>query len=73
MLASERQKRRPTRHNMSTDIARHHDLDMSSPFTSGSMNNLAPAQFHGMYVRNPIRNQYRKFMKVKSAYQKRRS
>jgi hypothetical protein len=37
------------------------------------MNNLASAQFHGMYVRNPIRNQYRQFMRVKSAYQKRRS
>lgn len=58
---------------MSTYMARHHGLDVSSPFTSGPTNNLAPAQFHGMYVRNPIRSTYRKFMKIKSPYQKRRT
>jgi hypothetical protein len=69
MRSEASQRRRPTRHNIVTYSGTHRADDVSSPFTSG-MINLAPAQFHGMYVRNPARNQYRRFMRAKSPYRR---
>jgi hypothetical protein len=55
-----------------TSSAAHRSDDFASPFTAGSSNNLSPEQFHGMYVRNQQRNQYRSFMRAKSPYRRSR-
>ena len=47
--------------------ASHRADDTSSPFTSGAIN-LSAAQFGSQYVRNPVRNQYRRFMRAKTPY-----
>ena len=62
-------RRQPTRHHIETFAASHRSADFSSPYTSG-LNNLAPAQFQSQYVRNPLRNQYRNFMRVKTPYKR---
>jgi hypothetical protein len=49
--------------------AAHQAKGFSNPYTAGPIN-LSAAQFGSQYVRNPLRNQYRRFMQVKSPYRK---
>jgi len=70
MRSEASQRRLPVRHHVMVSAAAHRADDLSSPFTAGMSNNLAPAQFHGMYVRNPARNQYQRFMRSKSPYRR---
>jgi hypothetical protein len=62
-------RRQSTRHHVEMYSAAHRSKDFSSPWTAGKIN-LAPAQFKSQYIRNPSRNQYRNFMRVKSPYKK---
>jgi hypothetical protein len=65
-------RRQPPRHHIETHAASHRAPDFSSPYTAGPIN-LAPAQFKDVYQHNnPIRNQYRKFMRVKTPYSRAR-
>ena len=62
-------RRQSTRHHIEMYAGAHRAKDFSSPWTAGKIN-LSPAQFKSQYVRNPLRNQYRNFMRVKSPYKK---
>jgi hypothetical protein len=68
-IAQSRGRRQPTRHHVQLSSAAHQIKGFSSPYTAGPIN-LASAQFGSQYVRNPSRNQYRRFMRVKSPYSK---
>jgi hypothetical protein len=70
LMRSESSARRQSmRHHIQTSAGAHRAADFSSPFTAGKIN-LSPAQFTGMYVRNPLRNVYNRFMRAKSPYRK---
>ena len=61
-----RPRRRPTRHNITVSAASHDTQPVNDPFPP-----ISSAQFPHLYQRNPIRNQYRRFMRQKSIYQQR--
>jgi hypothetical protein len=44
----------------------HKPPEVNDPFPP-----LSSYQFPALYIRNPIKNQYRKYMKIKSPYQNR--
>jgi hypothetical protein len=61
-----RPRRQPPRHHVETSASahepRHHPMD---PFPS-----LSSKQFPAQYQRDPVKNQYRRFMRAKQAYKK---
>ena len=61
-----RPRRRPSRHNITVSAANTSTLPTTDPFGP-----ISSKQFPAFYQRNPIRNQYRKFMRQKSIYQQR--
>jgi hypothetical protein len=61
-----RPRRRPSRHNITISSATHSTLPVNDPFPP-----LSSKQFPAMYVRNPIKNVYRSYMRSKSIYQQR--
>ena len=56
-----RPRRQPGRHHIETFAASHQIKAVDDPFAP-----LSSKQFPALYVRNPIRNQYRRFMRAKS-------
>lgn len=60
-----RPRRQVTHHNISLHAASHRATDVSDPF--GAFNSV---QFPAMYLRNPIKNQYRRYMRAKMPYTK---
>ena len=62
----ERPRRRPTRHNITISSAQHSTAPTEDPFAP-----ISTKQFPAFYQRNPIRNQYRRYMRAKSIYQQR--
>jgi hypothetical protein len=61
-----RPRRRPTRHNIHVSAATHSTAPVSDPYEP-----ISAGGFPAFYQRNPIRNQYRKYMRLKSIYQQR--
>lgn len=68
-IAQSAGRRASTRHHIESSSAAHQIKGFSNPYTAGKIN-LSPVQFGSQYVRNPLRNQYRNFMKVKSPYRR---
>lgn len=60
-----RPRREPTRHHISLFAGSHRHDSVDDPF--GPISNK---QFPAFYTHNPIKNQYRRYMRAKSAYQK---
>ena len=60
-------RRQPPRHHIQVSASAHRPKDVSDPFPP-----LSSKQFPSFYVRSPIKNAYRSYMKVKSPYQKSR-
>jgi len=60
-----RPRRQSPRHHIETYSAAHQHHDVDDPFPP-----LSSRQFPALYVRNPIKNQYRSYMRAKSAYRK---
>jgi hypothetical protein len=58
-------RRSSPRHHIETSAAAHQHKQVSDPFPP-----LSSKQFPALYVRDPIKNQYRQFMRAKSAYRK---
>lgn len=56
-----RPRRQGVRHHIETNAAAHKAQDVSDPFPP-----LSSKQFPSMYVRNPIKNAYRSYMRSKS-------
>ena len=61
-----RPRRRPSRHNIHIHSATHSTQPVNDPFPP-----LSNQQFPAFYQRNPIKNQYRRYMRSKSIYQQR--
>lgn len=63
-----RPRRQPTRHHIELASAVHRKRDVTDPFPP-----ISSKQFPAMYSRNnPIKNQYRNYMRMKSPYVKSR-
>jgi hypothetical protein len=60
-----RPRRQAPRHHVETSAASHQHHDVDDPFPP-----LSSKQFPSLYVRNPVKNQYRNYMRSKSAYRK---
>lgn len=60
-----RPRRQPPRHHVIMSAAAHSTAPVSDPFPP-----ISNKQFPSLYIRNPINNQYRRFMRVKSPYRK---
>jgi hypothetical protein len=59
-------RRSPSRHHIEMSAAAHqHHGQPLDPFPP-----LSNSQFPQLYVRSPVQNAYRKFMRAKSAYRK---
>jgi hypothetical protein len=56
-----RPRRQPPRHHIETFAASHQTGSPSDPFPT-----LSSKQFPALYVRNPIKNAYRSYMRAKS-------
>jgi hypothetical protein len=63
-----RPRRQPTRHHIVMHVSSHRHDDTSVPFKV-----LSNAQFPALYIRSPVRRQYRNYMRAKSPYQRQRS
>ena len=62
-----RPRRQPVRHHVSLHAGAHSALPVDDPFGA-----ISSSQFPAMYIRNPIRNQYRRYMRAKTPYMKQR-
>lgn len=60
-----RPRRQSPRHHIEMYSASHRARDVSDPFPP-----LSSKQFPALYIHNPIKNQYRNYMRSKSAYRK---
>jgi hypothetical protein len=60
-----RPRRSSPRHHIETSAAAHQHKPVNDPFPP-----LSNKQFPAMYQHDPIKNQYRQFMRSKSAYRK---
>lgn len=60
-----RPRRQPTRHHISLSAGQHRTDTVDDPFGP-----LSSKQFPSLYQRSPIKNQYRKYMRAKTAYTK---
>lgn len=60
-----RPRRQPTRHHIEMSAASHRSHDVTDPFPP-----ISSKQFPALHTRSPIKNQYRKYMRAKSAYKK---
>jgi len=60
-----RPRRQPPRHHIETSAAAHQHHNVDDPFPA-----LSSKQFPALYVRDPIKNAYRKYMRGKSATSK---
>jgi hypothetical protein len=58
-----RPRRQGVRHHIEASAAAHRARDVSDPFPP-----LSNKQFPAFYVRNPIKNQYRRYMRAKTPY-----
>jgi hypothetical protein len=56
-----RPRRQPPRHHIETSAALHDTRPVDDPFPP-----LSNKQFPALYVRDPIKNQYRRYMRAKS-------
>jgi hypothetical protein len=56
-----RPRRQGVRHHIETYSASHQVKPVSDPFPP-----MSSAQFPALYTRNPIKNQYRRFMRAKT-------
>jgi hypothetical protein len=60
-----RPRRQASMHHISVNAALHRKRDVSDPFPP-----ISTKQFPALYTRSPIKNQYRSYMRTKSAYKK---
>lgn len=60
-----RPRRESTRHHIEMSGAAHQHHGMNDPFPP-----LSSKQFPALYIRSPIKNLYRQYMRSKSAYRK---
>jgi len=60
-----RPRRQSTRHHIETFAAAHHTHTVDDPFPP-----LSNKQFPALYTHDPVKNQYRRFMRSKSAFRK---
>lgn len=60
-----RPRRQSPRHHIEMSAALHDTRPVEDPFPP-----LSSKQFPALYQRNPIKNQYRQFMRAKSPYRK---
>ena len=61
-----RPRRQPSRHHIVMYSSAHQTKTVSDPFPP-----ISSKQFPAFYVRSPVKNQYRTYMKSKSIYQQR--
>ena len=62
-----RPRRQPTRHHISMYSGAHQKHTVEDPFPP-----ISTKQFPALYVRSPVTNQYRRYMRIKSPYVKAR-
>lgn len=60
-----RPRRQPARHHMGISAGSHRKREVLDPFPP-----LSNSQFPAMYIRSPVKNAYRSYMRSKSAYKK---
>lgn len=60
-----RPRRQPTRHHITMNAASHDPRPTDDPFPP-----ISTKQFPAFYVRSPVKNQYRRYMRMKSPYSK---
>ena len=60
-----RPRRQPSRHHISLYAGAHKTDEVNDPFPP-----FNSSQFPAFYTRNPIRNQYRRYMRMKTPYTK---
>ena len=60
-----RPRRQPVRHHVSLHAGADSTQPVLDPFGP-----ISSKQFPSMYIRNPIRNQYRRYMRAKTPYTK---
>jgi hypothetical protein len=60
-----RPRRQPPRHHVEPFAESHRHRDVSDPFPP-----LSSKQFPAMYTHDPIKNQYRRYMRAKQPYRK---
>ena len=62
-----RPRRQPTRHHIQVSAGLHKTGTPTDPFPP-----LSSAQFPALYIRSPMKNAYRKYMRAKSPYRRQR-
>jgi len=60
-----RPRRQPPRHHVETNAAAHQHKQVNDPFPP-----VSNKQFPAMYQHDPIKNQYRRYMRSKSPYRR---
>ena len=60
-----RPRRQPPRHHVTMSAASHNTQPVSDPFPP-----ISSKQFPALYTRDPVKNQYRRYMRAKSAYRR---